>query len=230
MPVDNTTPDHNFVVLDTETTGLPRYASFSCHYPPHLLQHYNSSRLIELGVVAYDFTGELNGRMGQLILPEGPYELDPKAVEVHGIQPEHLIKKGARTGVVLERFYKLLLRCGAPFNCTIVGHNVAFDWHIICSEAHRVAHWGLVDLMFRTPTYCTMLTNTHRCGLRMRNGRRKWPKLCELYDNLFPNEGMVDAHSALGDAVCTARCFFEIYRREAEPFDQVPNNNNKPNT
>ena len=52
------------------------------------------------------------------------------------------------------------------------------------------------------------------CQLPGQFGDYKWPKLQELHIKLF-NKGFENAHDALVDVEATARCFFEMMKRDA---------------
>jgi DNA polymerase III epsilon subunit-like protein len=208
--------ERRLVILDTETTGLPRYAGFARHYPPHAQEMYDGARLIEMAAVMFDGNGKELSREQIIVRPEGPFYIDPAALLIHGITHERVVKEGCHTYAALERLYCMLKMSGSVDGCTIVGHNISFDWHIIVAEAYRVCHWPLVHTMYTTPTFCTMLSNTKRCGLLRWNGERKWPKLSELYSYMFPDEELSAAHTAMGDVLGTARCFFESLRLNSQ--------------
>ena len=216
-----TTPhEHRLVIVDTETTGLPQYLGFATYFPPNMAVMYDGARLIELAAATYSAEGEEIERDQTLVHPEGPFHIDPTSLRIHGIQHETVVKTGRRTSETLDKFYRLLQRAGAPYDCVLVGHNIAFDWHIIASEAYRAKCWDLIHLLYATPTFCTMHANTIRCGLLRSNGKRKWPKLGELHEYMFPGQAMLGAHTAMGDVLGTARCLFEAIRLDKERYEK----------
>ena len=95
--------------IDCETSGLSP------------LKH----EILEIGVVIADSeTFEVYGKLNFKIKPEHIKTADPKALEVNGYTPEEW-----KDGMTL--FQALMFLYSAIEGCTIVGHNVAFDFSFL---------------------------------------------------------------------------------------------------
>jgi len=101
----------DFVVFDTETTGMPPGA-----------------RLVEIGAVAVRGHSIVE-RFQELIYPEQP--IPPKVIEVHGIEDQHVAT--ARTAA--EVIPDFLAWIGAR---PVMGHNVSFDASMLANECNRL--------------------------------------------------------------------------------------------
>ena len=175
------------LVLDTETTGLPRQAG---------LRLVRWPRLVEAAWLLLDETGELLEVQSHLVRPEG-FTVPATATAVHGI-PDALVRE---EGEALAGVLAALMR-SVDAARLIVGHNVAFDLGVIRSELVRA---GMEDRIRTLPTCCTMRTGAPLVGARGPRGYR-WPTLGELHLRLFA-EPLVGRHRALVDAQACARCY-----------------------
>jgi len=125
-----------------------------------------------------------------------PYEIHPKAYEVHGIKKEFLEAFGVPSPQIpihLLEFREELIK---P-NTVIVAHNKSFDIRMMQAEFYEYGiEWPDVVVT------CTMAAAkaAFDCG-----------SLDWLHSHLF-NELVRGAHDALKDAQITARCFFELKR------------------
>ncbi|MFA5197790.1 MAG: 3'-5' exonuclease [Patescibacteria group bacterium] len=89
----------------------------------------------------------------------------------------------------------------------LVAHNMSFDEKIVGAEFLRKEMDNIIDLKKKI---CTMQCSTDICMIDGPYGY-KWPKLSELYYQLFGKE-FNDAHNALNDINATAECFWEMKR------------------
>ena len=70
---------------------------------------------------------------------------------------------------------------------------------------------SFTNLLLTKEKICTMLSTTEFCAIKGTNGY-KWPKLSELYYELFKSN-FEEAHNAAVDIEATAKCFWELRRR-----------------
>jgi DNA polymerase-3 subunit epsilon len=195
------------IVFDTETTGLPDRAGFDKNYPAWDIRRYNNSRVIQLGYAIYTLSGFLLSENMHYIKPD-KWTITADSEKIHGISQDKCLKEGKPIRDVLRLFEKDLADC-----VLLVGHNVAFDQHVLSSEAWRCCFESLaIKLDFMT-YICTMRSSKELCNIKQKNAAGKenikFPKLCELYKFLFGYEPVIQ-HDALEDVKATARCYFHL--------------------
>lgn len=175
-----------YLVLDTETTGLPDWrAPADAAHQPRL-----ASCMIWVNR-DLDVEHSLDG----LVRPDG-WEMSPGAQRVNGLSTERLKAEGA-TVVWPLSLYRRALDSGR----TLVCHNVEFDERIMRGELLRA---GMPGEWHRRPTLCTMRRLTYVCGIEGPRGDYKWPRLSEAYQALF-EEPLEGAHGAKPDAFACLR-------------------------
>ncbi|MDJ0841334.1 MAG: 3'-5' exonuclease [Acidobacteriota bacterium] len=160
--------ESSFAILDVETTGL----------------RPGEDRVVEVGVVHLNPTGEVVPAFNSLVKPNRPMA----GTEIHGITNEDI--KDAPT---FEEIARSLVE--AISGRVIVGHNVYFDMRFLNYEFARL------DLQLDVPIICTM-------ALRSMLGIGKRCKLEEACAEAgIP---LSFAHSAFGDAMACA-CLMKEY-------------------
>lgn len=142
-----------------------------------------------------------------IVKPDG-FRIAPGAERIHGVSEVQARRYGRPIKDVLGRFVTDLQSSG---ELTIVGHNVDFDIKVIGAELSRN---GFSFDIFHLPFICTMQSSGSVCRIPRANGiGYKNPKLQELYLALF-GRNFSDAHTSKADVEATARCFFELRRRD----------------
>jgi len=190
-----------FLIYDTETTGFPAY--FNAPYTD--LEAYDSCRMVQLAWQLHDAKGDLIEVKNFIIKPEG-FDIPYNSEQIHGISTERAHKQGVDLGFALEEFKVALEK--SKYN---VGHNIGFDINVVGAEFHRkgiessIHNLGVVDTMKSSVDFCQLPGG--------KGGKFKFPKLEELHHILF-EEGFDAAHNASADVEATARCFFELIRRD----------------
>jgi len=198
------------VSIDCECTGLPQFPRRKGHlFPPHMLEMYDGSRPIEIGWATYNVNdGRMLNRQSFLCFPSGEWAMDPMAESIHGISRSTLQDTGNDTSHVMD-----LLASDLQGARVLLGHNLPFDVHVLHSEALRIGHASLPEMLMASGLQhrCTMRGYTQAVGLVRYNGLFKWPSLDELFEFCFgrarPSAGR---HRALSDAMITAKCYFSI--------------------
>lgn len=215
-----------FLVIDIETSGLPRTSGFARFYPPHDFKAYDGARIIEIASIEYDDGGREVSSVVTRVSPSGQWVMNPTSQLIHGIDPIDLVIGTVGVNHIKDMLDMLFQQLQRAFDRTsqgtpvMVGHNISFDWHVVAAEACRLGHFALFDLLCGVSWHCTMRETTQLCGLRRQNGSVKWPTLGELYMHLF-DEQPSGAHSALGDVHATARCFFHLRFRPSPRVAQT---------
>jgi DNA polymerase III subunit alpha len=188
-----------FLFFDTETTGLPQ------NYNAPVTDTANWPRMIQLAWECHDQTGGLLFSKCYIIKPEG-YVIPQAAEQLHGISTEKALEEGNDLEQILKEFADDLKDVSL-----IVGHNVSFDLNILGAEYVRK---GIASNLSEIRWLCTKEESTDFCALPGgKGGKYKWPTLSELYTILF-SAGFDEAHHAAADVAATARCFFELLRRD----------------
>lgn len=184
-----------YLFFDTETTGLP------LDWRAPLDDLDNWPRMVQVAWLLYDHKGNLIDSKSHIIKPEG-YIIPEEATSVHGITTSKALKEGNDLAKVLEELYQLMEKA----DC-LVAHNMSFDEKIVGAEFLRKEMDNIIDLKKKI---CTMESSTDVCMIDGPYGY-KWPKLSELYYQLFGKE-FKEAHNALNDINATAEFFWEMKR------------------
>lgn len=188
----------NFLVFDTETTGLPpKGADYKTDFEkfPHIVQ------------LSWYFNGEYHD---YIIKPEG-WTIPEEAAKIHGITTEIALEKGVEMATVL---FKFIEHCSEAEK--LIGHNIYFDTSTIKANIRR--EFGLLDpITYDSDVYLdkskridTMMKTIKFVGAKQTGKNTpKFPSLEDLYMKLF---GVVfkGAHNALNDVKATKRCYEEL--------------------
>lgn len=190
----------NFLIFDTETTGLPK------KYNARWDDLENWPRLAQFAFTLMDDKGEEIDSVSTLIKPDGWEIPKEKFFIENNMSTERCEAEGVEIFPVLRRFQDMLKQADYK-----VAHNINFDNPIVGSEIIRA---GITKELFQYKKgLCTMRSTTKFCNIPFPNGTgTKWPKLEELHEKLF---GMTfsGAHDALEDVRATGRCLIECINK-----------------
>lgn len=180
MNTSNDFGTHRIIVLDTETTGMNRDGG-----PIH-----EGHRIIEIGAVEI-IDRKLTGKHYHVYL-KPDREIQPDAIEVHGITDEFLIDKPE---------YKETHASFLAFiqGAELVAHNAPFDVGFIDAEFAR-----LNPRIGTITDYCK-ITDTLAMAKRIFPGKRNnLDVLCERY-------GIDNTHRTLHGALLDAEILADVY-------------------
>ena len=183
--------------IDTETTGLPKYASNDIEKWP---------RIVQLAWSLYDADGNRESLNSFIIYPTD-FVIPQDAASIHGITTERAKKEGLSLHKVLPQF-----NADVEKAITIIAHNAEFDLPIVHTEFMRCK---LDTNLLKKQKFCTMKTQKiiSYCKIPKPSGMGyKWPTLNELHLQLFGTEFM-DSHNAGADVEACAKCYFELRKR-----------------
>lgn len=185
-----------YLIIDTETNGLPQ----SYHLPVTDLTNW--PRLISVAWGLYDEQGKELSRDYAVVKPDG-YRWNSVAQQIHGITPEQAQKEGQPLIDVLNLLRPAMERADAW-----VGHNIELDYNVIGSEFIRTGRaWpGRIGEFPARPVICTMDASSKVTP------NREPVRLNDLY-KLLTGKTMRGMHDATADMLATAKCFFELKRR-----------------
>lgn len=186
--------------FDTETTGLPPKGYKLNEDTVHLYPH-----LIQLGYQLYE-DENLLGESGFIVSPNEDFEISESAFNAHGISKESVLKEGVHPAEALHGFFELVKGVDV-----VICHNYWFDSMLIEAECLRL---GIENLLPYRGHLCTMEATTGLLKIPSPYYKRKFkfPKLLELHQWLF-GEDFEGAHDALNDVKATAKCYFELKKR-----------------
>jgi len=197
------------IVLDIETTGLPKKVS-GVYSDPSNLSLFDSSRIVELGYYIIDKNNVKLKEVEYLIKPEN-FVIPDDVVKVHGISQEIAMTKGISIKHVIPILYLDLIN----YNCTtFIAHNVEFDKNIILSECYRLNYETIIDKIKSMSNFCTMKDN------KIFN---KWPKLGLLYEFLFKKPIIIN-HRSLSDVDVCYKCYCELMKINDNNYIILRNN------
>lgn len=186
--MSNLTIPSKTLIFDVETTGLmPR----GIH--PAMSHKWKDCRIVQIAWEVLDDNHEIESSANYIIYPDG-YTVPQSATNIHGISHEMAEEQGIPMQDVLDHLDTLL-----PTIQTIVAHNISFDMNVLLSEVYRQHRSAMAQDLLEKTQYCTMLKGT-RPGC-------KWPKLSELYEELFYKQPSGTLHTADADV----RICREIY-------------------
>ena len=180
-------------VFDTETTGLPKFKRGG-FYPPEHLSAFEGSRLVEVAYQVYNIEGNLLKEQNILV----DLGVNIENSHIHGITNEMVKKEGINIIEALNIVKNEMKKCD-----TVVAHNIAFDEHILLSEAHRVEFDEFIEIYKSKKKRCTMEMG------KVFMGSKKRPKLIELYEFIF-KEPCYQVHRALSDTEFCAKCYLSM--------------------
>lgn len=181
----------NVILVDTETTGLPRRTAGLITVQP---------RIVSITWLIGMTDGLALRRRTHIVRPEG-FTIPAPATAIHGISTEYARARGSALSDVLHQLREDCLDLRPEL---AVAHNAGFDLPVIAAEFQRAALGNPLAPMRKI---CTMLTTTGLCRIpRRRGGGFKWPKLQELHLRLF-NRSFEGAHGSGQDVAALYRCF-----------------------
>ncbi len=135
--------------FDLETSGLPHFKKDSKippekQYPSYQEnQHYNSSRILQIGWVYYDNFKFKNNKDVNVVLrkPKDFNTIDEESEKIHGISFKKVKSDGIKLSSILNGdFGDAIEECDY-----IIGYNVFFDVNILLNELHRLGFNSLID-------------------------------------------------------------------------------------
>jgi len=193
----------NYVILDTETTGL-----FDFSKPADAEgQPYLSS----LGLFIVDDARRIIGAESYYVEPDG-WSMSEEAGRVNGLTDEFLMEHGDPVEIVLSRYAELVDAGNA-----IAAFGAQYDTKVLRGALRRA---GMDDRFTKTPNVCLMRACTDICKVpRAKGNGYKWPTLeqaCAALGIWNPAQ-----HSALGDALAALQIFLKLADLSALPEPTV---------
>lgn len=190
-----------YLVMDTETTGLPIWKEPS--------DHPDQPHVVDIAWTLYTADGSEADRFDAIINPGPDVIIPDELAAMHGITTERARDEGIAPLEVFERFADVIGQAEQ-----VVGHNVSFDLRMM-----RIMGARLTGEKWETnlPIFCTMRQSTNHCRILKAKPRTdndwKWPNLTEAVRHFF-DEDHSNAHRARPDCDAAARIFFHLKAME----------------
>lgn len=196
-----------FLVIDTETTGLPENMDIS----PTNFDKW--PRLVEVAWIICDGKGKVYKNESHIIIPDG---FKITNAHIHGITTEKAKEEGRQLKNVLTELRADMMQADIS-----IAHNVDFDMNVIAAEEYRNFNYAISDKLhwFCTQKQTAQVLQIARTAKCPHNGPYKWPNLRELMNYCFALE-LPTKHRAADDAEQCRMALFELVRRkEINPLE-----------
>ena len=188
--------DFTYMVLDTETIGLPIFSKFSKFPYYKKLNKYNMARVVQISWAIYDNEDRLLKTEDHIIKPDGFY-VNKQSTAIHGISMEKAMSEGINVNRAMDIFMEDIMATDM-----VVCHNVAFDLNVIKSELWRSKRTNDIETLCNKKSICT-LEKADRLKIQQ---KVKNCKLATLYKYYF-NKEIENAHNSLYDVLNTGKVF-----------------------
>ena len=182
--------------FDIEATGLPETISFGEFHPPELVQKYDTSRVIEIGIILVK-NGKTVETYNSIIKPDNFTKLDKKITELTGITDEMIIKEGKDMKQVLKEIKPLFDKA-----TSINSYNIGYDKNVLLSELYRIHDRSFIKKIKDMQSECTYELSKKILYLGSY-------KLEKVYKELFKKNANQD-HRAFNDAILCKDVYYKL--------------------
>lgn len=203
-----------YLFFDTETTGLPKRKNAP------LEDLDNWPRIIQIGWLEYDKNGREISKGDYIIKPDG-FDIPEESSRIHKITTKIANEQGEDLNHTLDVFNAIISK-----SKYIIAHNISFDEMVLGAEFKRA--YKQTDL-FDRKRICTMKSTVEFVKIPSDKGGYRYPGLADLHHKLF-GEGFTGAHNAAVDIEITAKCFWELRKRDLIDLEDKSNQSEAPTT
>jgi DNA polymerase III epsilon subunit-like protein len=138
-----------------------------------------------------------------------------KIESTDGFPVSNLTIKQEKKGISIKHALAFLYLDLINYECnTFIAHNVEFDKNILLSECYRLDYQPIIEKLKGLKDYCTMKDN------KIFN---RWPKLGDLYEELFNKKIIID-HRSLSDVDVCHKCYCELMKMNDVNYIVLRNN------
>lgn len=208
LPKDSISGKGKYLILDTETTGLP-------HRRNALPEDFkNWPYIVEIAWFLIDEDGLMVDGCHYIIKQN--ISIPESATKIHHITTQDMLSKGESPQEVYNSFVE-----SAKQAEWVIAHNLEFDLPIIDCELLRN---GFEKILFSKKKFCTMEAGRKFCMVFDRAGKIKKPKLSKLFGQLYfdnPHLTFEGTHNALADTNMLYRCFMKMKQLHPNILDEV---------
>tara|TARA_B100000035_G_C20956954_1_gene534646 strand:+ start:473 stop:1081 length:609 start_codon:yes stop_codon:yes gene_type:complete len=182
--------------FDLETTGLPQQISYDNWYPPEDIDKYESSRIIEIGIILVD-KGEIIETYNAIIKPDTFIKLDPNITKLTGITDDKINEEGKNIKDVLKEIKPLFKKT----DC-INAYNMNFDKNVLLSELYRIHDREFIKIINNLQSECTFKLSKQILYMGSY-------KMEHVYKELFKVDPKQD-HRAFNDAILCKDVYYKL--------------------
>ena len=180
----------NIVAWDVETTGLSP----------------QNDHIIQLAMIKFDENFNIIDQLNHLIIPEGDFNIDPKATKVHGYTKEYIIENGKPLREVAKEIIDFVDDCDY-----LTYNGNTFDVQFIVNDLQQIGYeFPMGDRLFYD-------AYAMECRFNPRN-------LSAVYKK-YTGEELVGAHDAFADVKATIEVFKHQIKLTDEDITKWPENN-----
>lgn len=188
------------VILDTETTGLPKDRWTSALQAPN-----NWPDIVSVAWSVFENGEKINSRYS-LIIPEA-WDIPAESTKIHGITYDKATKHGSLLTDILWDLAEDLKAADA-----VVAHNLEFDRNVLFNAYYWRMEWN--PNSFWPPTeFCTMKAAEPELKLPLtyqsQKKKYKSPNLGELYKATFGQAPPEGAHNSQRDVEVLSDIFWK---------------------
>ena len=181
---------------DLETTGFPKYIDYNIYYPPEQLDKYDTSRIIEIGLVLVNKKGDIVEKYNAIIKPNNFTKLEPIITKLTGLTDQDILK-GKDLKDVIEEIKPFFKRVS-----TINAYNIKFDYNVLLSEMYRIHDKEMIQILIDAKKECTFDLSKQILYIGSY-------KMEQVYKELFKVDPKQD-HRAINDAILCKEVYYKL--------------------
>ena len=181
---------------DLETTGFPKYIDYNIYYPPEQLDKYDTSRIIEIGLVLVNKKGVIVEKYNAIIKPNNFTKLEPIITKLTGLTDQDILK-GKDLKDVIEEIKPFFKRVS-----TINAYNIKFDYNVLLSEMYRIHDKEMIQILIDAKQECTFDLSKQILYIGSY-------KMEQVYKELFKVDPKQD-HRAINDAILCKEVYYKL--------------------
>ena len=182
--------------FDLETTGLPLQVSYDNWYPPEDIDKYETSRIIEIGIILVD-KGEIIETYNSIIKPDTFIKLDPNITKLTGITDDKIKEEGKNIKDVFKEIKPLFKKTDS-----INAYNMNFDKNVLLSELYRIHDREFIKIINNLQSECTFKLSKQILYMGSY-------KMEHVYKELFKVDPKQD-HRAFNDAILCKDVYYKL--------------------
>lgn len=182
--------------FDLETTGIPDQIGYDIWFPPELIEKYDPSRIIEIGIILVD-NEEIIEKYNVIVKPDNFTSLNPRITELTGITDKQIMDEGKDFKQVIKDILPFFEKANS-----INAYNINFDRNIFLSELYRIHDRNFIQIIHNLKYECTFKLSKKILYLESY-------KLEKVYKELFKKEAEQD-HRAFNDAILCKKIYYKL--------------------